>query len=255
MLRPRVHAFGSKNEFVAVIVVEAEVGSTVTLFCQYGDGAPEPVRGAFNLLIKRPETLIVDYEVPQGYELRYWAVATKGTEKIESERSVCGPFNFGGDVIFDLADPKRAMVINVESFKTLNYAISRDVQRVWGRRDPVVISGVREFPSGQLNLITLNLEERKNFLSIVTDGSTIAFGPHSPKYGLEGVVYFAVGSIAEERTSRFAVEDSRRWILEVQQIAPPPAMYRFPDYGKTWRQLRDNEWSRYLDTQWWEEIA
>ena len=255
MSAPKLYPFQSKTEFVNVLILAADAGSTATIYRQYGDKDPEIVRGAVNLSITRPETVVIDYEIPQGYLITYWAVVKQGSETQESPKAPLGPCVFPGDVLFDLADPKRGMVINVESFKTNQYGISRDVQRVWGRKDPVVVSGVREYPSGELRLYTLTLDERQNFLDIINNGSTVAFSPHKPSYGLDGVIYFAVGNVTEERTSSKAIEPSRRWILEVQQISQPPALYRYPTYGKTWREFRKNTWSVEAKHQWWEAIA
>lgn len=252
---PKLYPFQSKTEFVNVLILMAEPGSTATVYRQYGKEGVEIVRGAVDLDITRQETIVIDYEIPQGYVITYWAVVKKGSETQETARAPLGPCIFPGDVLFDLSDPRRGMVINVESFKTNQYGISRDVQRVWGRKDPVVISGVREYPAGELRLYTLTLAERQNFLDIINNGSTVAFSPHSPSYGLDGVIYFAIGNVTEERTSSKAIEPSRRWILEVQQVSQPPANYRYPNYGKTWREFRENTWRTESKHQWWEAIA
>jgi hypothetical protein len=83
----------------------------------------------------------------------------------------------------------------------------------------------------------------------------VAFVPQYPDYGLAGVVYFAIGEVIEERTSPKAVESSRRWIVDVQQISAPPAEYKYPSYGLTWRELAENDWRHYVDKQWWEVVA
>jgi len=255
MKKPVIYPFGSKTEFVTVLVVVAEVGSTATVYRQYGSEPAEVVRGASNVPVTRSEQLFIDYEVPQDYEITYWVESQQGKDSALSDKKKIGPYNFGGDVIFDLADPKRGMVINVESFPQMNHTISRDVQRVWGRPDPVVISGVREFPSGTLNVLTLTLEERANFLAIIQNGSSVAFAPHKSVYGLPGLMYLAVGNVTESRVTELAREETRRWALEVQQVTPPPATYRYPAYGKTWRELREQNWRKYMNDQWWEAIA
>ena len=255
MQKPKIYPFGSKTEFVTVLVVAAEVGTTATVYRQYGANPAEVVRGSMSVPVTRDEQLFIDYEVPQDEVITYWVVTKDKSTSLESDHKKVGPYNFGRDVIFDLGDPKRGMRIYVESFRQQRYGISRDVQRVWGRTDPVVISGVRELPSGQLTLLTLELPERDNFLDIVRNGSTIAFAPWKNDYGLPGVSYFAVGDVTEERVTTMASEHARRWILDVQQVSSPPAVYRYPSYGKTWREFRENTWRKYKDQQWWEAIA
>ena len=255
MLKPKVTAFVSQAHFLSVLVVAAEAGSTVTVYRQY-DKDVEIVRGAKNVVMEHDEKLVIDYEVPQGVPITYWCVAEKGWEKAESVHVVTPPYDFGGDVLFDLGDPERGMLVHVEKFDQYKYGISRDVQRVWGRRDPVVISGVREMFTSTLDLLTLELPERENLLEIIKNGSTVAMSVQSPKYGLEGVLYFAVGDVQESRIAgAVAAEPLRRWSFDIQQISPPPADYRYPTYGMTWRELRESYWRDIANRQWWEAIA
>jgi hypothetical protein len=201
--------------------------------------------------------LFIDYEVPQGVPIQYWCKATLNGESVESSVIVSGPYDFGRDVLFDLADPKRGMLVYVKQFDQYSYGISRDVQRVWGRPDPVVISGVREMFAAKLHLLTLELDEREMLLDIVRNGSTVAMSVQSPKYGLDGVLYFAVGQVDEKRIANaVAGEPARSWEFDVQQITPPPADYRYPSYGYTWRGLKDEKtWRDLVNNQWWEVVA
>jgi hypothetical protein len=254
MQTPYIYPNVSDRSRVVVLVISAEQGSTVTVYRSY-NGTDEIVRGAIDVPVNSDEELVIDYEVPQNVPITYWCVSKKGAEQQQSDKKTISGCNWGRDQILDLGDPKRSMLIWVEEFKQYQYGISRDVQRVWGRRDPVVISGVREMMSGQLRLLTLNLADRANFLEIIKNGSTVAFVPQYPEYGLEGVMYFAVGNVTEERTSTKALEDSRRWLLEVQQVSPPPPYFKSPDYSKTWRVFREETWRQQSEHQWWEAIA
>lgn len=254
MNTPAIYPFVSNLHFLSVLVVVADEGSKVTVYRKY-NGDTEIVRGSQDVLMKNDEQLFIDYEVPQGVPIEYWVVAKKGSESIESAHAVTKPYNFGRDVLFDLANPKRGMLVWVENFNQYKYGISRDVERVWGRADPVVISGVREMFQGQLNLLTLDLEQRSELLDIVRNGSTVAFSAQYPEYGLDGVLYFAVGDVTEQRTTSKARETSRRFALDVQQVTPPPADYRYPAYGRTWRKFRENSWREESTHQWWEAVA
>lgn len=256
MLKPTVTAFVSQAHFLSVLVVSAQPDSVVTVYRQYGKGEVEVVRGAKAVVMEHDEKLVIDYEVPQGLPITYWCTATLGGETAESRKVVTPPYDFGGDVLFDLGDPRRGMLVHVETFDQYKYGISRDVQRVWGRRDPVVISGVREMFTSRLNLLTLELAERENLLAIIQNGSTVAMSVQSPKYGLDGVLYFAVGEVEEQRIGgAVAAEPLRRWTFDIQQISEPPADYRYPNYGKTWRQFREALWMEVATAQWWEAVA
>lgn len=254
MQTPFIFPNVSDRSRVIVLVISAEVGSKVTVYRNY-NGEDEIVRGAIDVSVNADEEIVIDYEVPQNVKINYWVVAKKGSESEKSSVASVDGANWGRDNILDLGDPKRSMLIWVEKFQAYKYGISRDVQRVWGRRDPVVISGVREMFSGQLNLLTLSLGERSDLLNIVKNGSTIAFVPQYPEYGLDGVVYFAVGDVVEERTSTKAREDSRRWVLDVQQVSPPPPNYGHVDYSQSWREFAMSSWRSQAEHQWWEAIA
>ena len=255
MLKPTVTAFVSQEHFLSVLVIGAEPGSKVTVYREY-NGDTEIVRGATDVPMKADEQLFIDYEVPQGVPITYWCVSKNAKEQAESAHVTMAPYDFGRDVLFDLGDPKRGMLVWVEQFGSYKYGISRDVQRVWGRRDPVVISGVREMFTAKLDLLTTELPERANLLEIVRNGSTVAMSVQSPKYGLDGVLYFAVGDVEEHRIDgAVAAEPLRRWSFDIQQISPPPAEYRYPAYGMTWREVRADLWRHYMNKQWWEVVA
>jgi hypothetical protein len=255
MNTPSVFAFVSNIHHLSVLVVQADKAANVTVFRKY-NGNAEIVRGSLDVPMKNNEQLFIDYEVPQGVVIEYWVTATKSGETLESKHVFTQPYDFGGDVLFDLADPRRGMIVHVERFDQYQYGISRDVQRVWGRRDPVVISGVREMFTSKLDLLTLELPERDNLLEIIRNGSTVAMSVQSPKYGLDGVLYFAVGVVDEKRLGgAVAAEPLRRWSFDIQQISEPPATYRYPTYGRTWRQFRENTWRVEADHQWWEAVA
>lgn len=265
MQAPGLFAAGAQGSRVTILIVTAEVGSHITIWRQYGRteaemnaAEPEIVRGCKYLPVTSPEQLFVDYEVPQDRFMQYWVIQSQGgMPPMTSGKMPTGPYDFGRDALFDLGNPKRGMLVWVESFNEYKYGISRDVQKVWGRRDPVVISGVREMWASSLSLLTTTITDRDKLLAIVQAGSTIAMSPRKASYGLDGVVYFAVGGVTESRIDgALASEESRRWTMEVQQIAPPPAEYRLPSYALTWRELADRDkWRDVADRQWWEAVA
>lgn len=242
-----------------VILVGADIGNTVTVYRRAGaNGDDTPVRGGKDLSMTTQEKILLDYEVPQGSELTYYAVATDGIDSATSTEETVPAFDFGGDIIFPLGDPKAGMKVHIESLKQLKYDISRDVVRVWGRPDPVVVSGVREMPSGTLNLITLELDERKQLLDILRGGSVMGLNPWKEEYGLTSIAYFSVGSLTETRPSPLASEPARRWSLEVQQVAAPAAAWKYPTGdAESWEQFRDTAplWSDVQNDIWLDAVG
>ena len=152
---PTLTASANPTNRRTVLLVGSDLGTTVNVYRKAGASAPVLVRGGQSVTMNTTEKIFLDYEVPQGASLEYFATATDGVDTETSASASVPAYDFGGDVVFALGDPRNGMTINVESFPTLKYGISQDVVRVWGRRDPVVVSGVREMPSGTLNLITL----------------------------------------------------------------------------------------------------
>ncbi len=254
IIPPAVYPFISQDRRVVVLVVQADKNALVTLHRKYGR-VTEIVRGCIDVEMRNDEMLFIDFEVPQDINLTYWITVKSGSEEERSKDASIGPFDFGRDVLIDLDDPKRSMLTYVESFKQYKYGINRDVQKVWGRPDPVVISGVRQTLSGDLVLLTLELSERENLLDILEFGSVVAFTPQKREFGLDPIMYMAVGEVTEDRVVFRASETARRFTLNVQQVTAPPADFRPPTYGRTWREFRANTWRIEAAHQWWEAVA
>ena len=247
MANPTISIVSQPGSMRVVLHVTADVGSTVSVV-RIVDGVEYPVRGATDVTMRTVDLVLADYEVPQNVTFSYLVRARQSSTIAASTPSSVGPLDFGGDVIFDLSKPWDAMVVDVESFPTLDHDVARDVVQVWDRDDPVVVSGRRQLPSGTLNLITLTLQARTRFLGVIRSGNVLAFSARYPTYGLDPVMYLSVGKVVEARTSQFAVEDSRRWALEVQQVRQPASdvltakgtvtWQAFKDAGGTWAQSK-----------------
>jgi hypothetical protein len=232
-----------------VITVTATVGDTITLWRSSESGTAE-VRGAVDIVTVAGETVFADYELPQNVAVSYFASGDDGAGASVS----AGVFDFGGDVIFDLGNPANSILVTVESLPSLDFSIERDVVTPWDRPDPVVVSGRRRMPSGTLTLLTLEQGDRVALYDVLMSGNIVAFSPWKPEYGLNSPSYFSVGTVRQERTSRIVREQSRRWSLEVQQVAPPRSSYVFPVGSVTWQDLLDSgdTWTDLLGQDWYE---
>jgi hypothetical protein len=230
------------------IIVDAPVGSVITLYRISQQGRTE-VRGVVDFTTTNQQTIFADYELPQLTNITYQAVsATEASAPVAA-----GQFDFGGDVIFDLGKPWAGLVVLVESFPQQDYDIARDVANVWDRPDPVVVSGERQLPSGTLNLLTLSVGDLGALKDTLFTGNVVAFSPHDPRYGVDSPSYYSVGKVSEVRTSTFALEESRRWALDVQQVEPPRSSYMYPSGNRTWQNVLDEgAWSAQLTRRWFE---
>ena len=233
------------------LIVGADTGATVTVY-RISSLDTGVVRGAVDYLMTSSEVIFADYELPQNADVSYMVESTLDDVVEQSPLSPAGQFDFGGDVIFDLAHPWSGIVVNVESFPQRDYDVPRDVVKVWGRSDPVVVSGQRMLPSGTLNLITLTNGEAGSLKDTLFSGNTVAFSPWKPQYGLPSPSYYSVGMLSEIRASPKALEQSRRWSLEVQQVNPPRSSYAYPTGSTTWQEVLDNgDWSQILGMPWY----
>lgn len=230
------------------LIVDAPVGSEITLYRMSAQGRAE-VRGVVDFVTTTQQTVFADYELPQNTAISYQAISPQEASNVVA----AGSFDFGGDVIFDLGKPWAGLVVNVESFPQQDYDIARDVANVWDRPDPVVVSGERQMPSGTLNLITLSVGEKGALKDTLFTGNVVAFSPADPRYGVDSPSYYSVGKVSEARTSPLALEESRRWALEVQQVEPPRSSYIYPTGSRTWQDVKDEgPWSAQLTKRWFE---
>ncbi|MFZ9392577.1 MAG: hypothetical protein ACO28P_01355 [Ilumatobacteraceae bacterium] len=226
---------GSKRVVLHVIAAAGDVVSVVRTV----DGVEYPVRGATDVTMTTVDLILADYEVPQNVAYSYVAKSKAAGTTSASAPVQVAALDFGGDVIFDLSKPWDAMVINVESFPSQVFNVARDVVEVWDREDPVVVSGRRQLPAGTLNLITLTLQERTQFIDVIRSGNVLGFSQHKPAYGLDPVMYWSVGSVTESRPSPLAVEAARKWALEVQQVRQPSSATLTAQGTVTWQTLKD----------------
>lgn len=208
----------------------------------------QAVRGAFQKAVSGV-LVAADYEAPQNTTLTYFARVTDGTSTKDSALvTPAGVVDRGGDVVFGLTNPLAVLPINVQSIPELRSEASRDVVKVIGRSDPIVVSDTRQYPSGTLSLITLTDGERNSLNGLLAAGSVLAFSAYDPGYGFADVWYFSVGAVTERRPSPKGSEPSRVFDLEVQRVAPPPADFIGPAFT-TWQQVLDS------GTTWGEAFA
>jgi hypothetical protein len=126
----------------------------------------------------------------------------------------------GNDVLFDPYSTASRSV-TVESWTELSYESTGDVVRPYGRRDPVAITDVKPLPSGQLTLLSLDLEEQVWLDSLLAAGRVVGFRPGDPSFGLPSECHLYVGKVVQSRVVRRASAVERRWTLDVQMVEGP----------------------------------
>lgn len=253
---PTVSPVTDNDRHLITILVEGDLGSDIVLKRRENYLNEMNVRGGITVLTE-DSTFIADYEAPQNVPVEYKAVATKDGETAESNWVLAENLDTGGDYFFTLDNPYIGMPITVESNRSNTYNAPRTVVRVWGRPDPVVVSGVREMPSGSLVLLTLDLAERDQLGANLQSGQLCVLSPRFPSEGFT-IAYLSIGRVDMSRTSPYVYEDSRRWSLEYQTVQAPPAFWRYPILeASTWGDVYSTyaNWQALTNETWREVVG
>lgn len=216
------------------------------------DGAWEPVR-VMNPWVGDAAAGVRDFEVPfdvdvmyrlMGYDLngtQVGATLTSGVVRVGSDT---------GDWLRPITRPLEGMRIWVESYPSLQRQGRVSTFDVLGSAERVALTATRGLPSGTLTVITMTDSERRRMLNMLASGEPLVFlTPASHGIGRQ---YLVVFNATENRIANFAKEQSRRWVLQVEEIGFPAgatAQWAFT----TWADLRNraNTWaeleSNYAD--------
>ena len=255
---PDVSPMTDSGKHLITVLIESVAGVTVVSVERREHYVNvETVRGSENIVMVEDSTFVADYEAAQNVPVEYRATITDGSETVTSDWVLADNLDTGSDYFFTLDNPYIGLPVNVEKNDVNSFNAPRTVVRVWGRSDPVVVSGVRELPSGTLVLITLSLAERDQLMLNLESGQLCALSPRYPSEGLPDVTYLSIGRVDVSRTSPYVFEDSRRFTMEYQTVKAPPAYWRYPlleantwgdvlaDYAN-WQAVRSETWRQVV---------
>lgn len=187
-----------------------------------------------------------DYDLPQATTYTYRATVDDGIFTATTAPVTISGLDRGGDYIAAFADPFNGTVINVESFTEDELRAQNDEVTVLGRPDPVVVAFGRTWARGELVLISTTDEERHALESIFETGRLVVFQARRGA-GIDRALYLAPGDVSVQRVSRMAFEPARRWLVNVQRVAAPPAEFTVP-FGQSWQDVVDAGY----DWSWWD---
>jgi hypothetical protein len=168
--------------------------------------------------------LLYDWEVPLGVEVVYYAQST--VAGVSSAVGQAGPFTVEDDRdwLVDLARPTNSFPIYVEALPELAFEGSAGVHRVLNRRDPILTTSPLWTPSGTLSFVTHTRLERDRARAVL--GAGVAFLLRTPPDEGVGNIYLGTTKLSEQRLSRLALHDDRRFVVEVVQVArPDPSVF------------------------------
>jgi hypothetical protein len=181
---------------------------------------------------------------PLGVPVTYYARATVAGRA--SDVGQAGPVTLDDarDWLVDLARPTNTFPVLVEALPALDYDGPTGVHRVLERRDPVLTTSTLWTPTGTLSLVTGTREERDRARAIL--GAGVAVLLRTPPEEGVGNLYLGVVRVTEQRLSRFALHDDRRFLVDVVQVARPDPSTFVPLAPLTYTQ-RLAEWPTYRD--------
>jgi len=159
-----------------------------------------------------------------------------------------GPVNVPattGDWLRPITRPLEGMRIWVESYPSLSREARVGTFDVLGSAERVALTAVRGLPKGQLTLVTMTDTERVAMLQLLASGEPLVF--LTPLNHGVGRQYLVVFNAVENRVTNYALEEARRWTLEVEEIGYPAgqtAQWRF----QTWDDVK-------ADNTDWDDLA
>ncbi|MFF7308183.1 hypothetical protein [Streptomyces sp. NPDC008137] len=217
----------SDDGYITLTLRELPVDYYLSVYRTAADGSRKLVRGTSGLIDMQPITsdllIVEDHEAPFGLAVAYSIVIRNADGTTASTRS-------SGAVTLELADineawlkdpgnPQRNLRVMVNKAPDWQRPIEQSVQRVRGRRNPVVLSGVRGGLEGDLVIWTRSGEERTALHLLLDSGNTLLWQA-AAGMGVADM-YVAVAQIDESRVSPLAQESWRAWTLPLTEQDMP----------------------------------
>jgi hypothetical protein len=226
---------------ITLTLRELAAGDLVTVWRVLGDGSRTLVRGPSGLMdrvVLTSDLLVVeDYEAPLGVPVSYYVeVRDSVTEELLSSRTSDSVTISVGDPnmawLKDPGNPMRNAQVMVQHAPAWQRSIEQSVYRVKGRRNPVVLSGVRSGLEGELAIWTQTDDERAA-LHWLLDSGHVLLWQAVPGMGVADM-YVSVGQITESRIGGTAMEPWRAWQLPLVEVDLPVSTGVNGSGGRTW---------------------
>lgn len=200
----------------------------MTVYRVLADGSRTIVRGRDGLLdmvaIGDPVFTVEDYEAPLGVPFSYRAEYYHPTTGALAGYATLSPLTIDpGDVNYGwLKDPIRPQVnrrVLIKQAPDWGQPIDQSVNRVRGRQNAVILSGVRQGREGSLLFWTQDDAEREAVRFLLATGSVLLW-QSAPGMG-EDDVYVSVAASAFPRVSPWAPDPWREWTLPLTEVDRP----------------------------------
>lgn len=229
---------------ITVTLRELNPGSLIRVDRVTSDGRRTLVRGPSGLLdgtvaITSDLMVIEDYEAPLLTPVSYRVEMTDPVTGGTGTRSL-GPVTIphdDADVAWlkDPGQPQRNTTVMVVTAPDWQRPIEQSVNRVSGRRNAVVFSGVRGGLEGDLVIWTRSDAERKALHRLLDPGHLLLWQA-APGRGVDDM-YVSVGQPTEGRAGGPADDPWREWSLPLIENDMPTTVGVGGSAGRTWQDV------------------
>jgi hypothetical protein len=226
---------------ITLTLRELSAGDLVTVWRVLGDGSRTLVRGPSGLMervVLASDLLVIeDYEAPLGTPVSYYVeVRSASTDALLSTRTSDTATIAAGDAqmawLKDPGNPQRNVQVMVQKAPAWQRPVEQSTYRIKGRRNAVVLSGVRAGLEGELAVWTQSDDERAA-LHWLLDSGRILLWQAVPGMGVSDM-YVSVGQITEDRTGGTAMDEWRSWQLPLVEVDLPVTTGVNGSGGRTW---------------------
>ncbi|MFC4512529.1 hypothetical protein [Streptomyces ehimensis] len=228
---------------ITITLRELTAGQLITVYRVTADGSRTLVRGPSGLLNQAPIAgdlmVIEDYEAPLGtpvsYRIETLAVGSTTPGVRISDTITIAPGDINTCWLKDPGNPQRNLRLLVQAPPSWKRPIPQSVHRVRGRRNAVVLSGIRAGYEADLTVWTRSDDEADALNWILDSGSVllwqVAPGVH------ETDRYVTVGEVSLPRAMPRADEEWRAWTLPLTEADMPTAVGVAGSAGRTWQDV------------------
>lgn len=243
---------------------ELPTGEMLRLYRVLPTGARTLVRGPSGLYdgtesITTDTMVIEDYEAPLGTPFSYLIELVDPADLSVDSRtssSVTIPHdNINLAWLKDPGYPQRNLTVLVQRAPDWTRPIEQATYIVRGRRDKVMLSGLRQGLEGDLLIWTQSDEERTQ-LHWLLDSGNVLLWQAAPGMGVADM-YVNVGQITEGRTGGTAMDLWRAWTLPLVEADMPGTTGINGSAGRTWQDILAEfaTWQEVWDTfATWEDV-
>lgn len=253
----------SGDGYIRLTLRELPLDSLISVYRVGQDGARTLVRGSSGLINQQTITsdamVIEDHEAPLEVPVTYRIEIYDTPGVIASTRTSDTATLTLADVnecwLKDPSNPQRNLRVLVEKAPDWSRPIEQAAYIVRGRRNKVVLSGVRQGLEGDLSIWTRTDEERASLHLLLDSGNTLLWQA-APGMGVSDM-YVSVGQITEGRIGGPAQEPWRAWALPLTETDMPVTAGINGASGRTWQDVLTefDTWQDVFDTYaTWEDV-